>query len=546
MSRQSKSSKPAHDVIADRDVVMGDQINITYALKMEGFQPPPDLVQLRADYLDHLKRSYRALDFKGIPQLDALSRDLMLEEVYVPLVARPELPGGETWERRLAGRALDLAAVPEEALAAMGKAEAVTPVHVEEAMAKQKRVVVLGDPGSGKSTLLKHLARRLAGEDAAPLPILVPLNAYADALSRADRNVQHYLAEHFAGQAQGIAGLAPLFESAIAQGRAVILLDGLDEVQRDRAHLVNKVEAFAREAVKRGTLYLHADWHASHYLRLLLDELFGSERLLNEIAWVYHGPSPVRRAFNRKHDTILVYAKSAEYAFNADAVRVPYDASTVQTFASSRKAGFGKAPDLARGQVPEDWYFPVVARLHGERTGYPTQKPEALVERVVKASSNEGDVVADFFCGSGTLPVVAERLRRRWLACDASSRAIHTTTKRLLDTPGCAPFEVWSAAAHQQHDAQAEIDFQLQERTLQVELCDYQADVPDDLRPRVHSFADLWTIGRLAWAIAAARFAAGGNHSAAKRASSSRAPRFRWMAIGQRGLPFGSWMCWGM
>ena len=282
-----------------------------------------------------------------------------------------------------------------------------------------------------------------------------------------------------------------------------LLGDGYDDRWTDPdAYLTMMYERLwmMRELLsEHGTLYLHADWHASHYLRLLLDELFGSERLLNEIAWVYHGPSPVRRAFNRKHDTILVYAKSAEYAFNADAVRVPYDASTVQTFASSRKAGFGKTPDLARGQVPEDWwYFPVVARLHGERTGYPTQKPEALVERVVKASSNEGDVVADFFCGSGTLPVVAERLRRRWLACDASSRAIHTTTKRLLDTPGCAPFEVWSAAAHQQHDAQAEIDFQLQERTLQVELCDYQADVPDDLRPRVHSFADLvdyWEIG---------------------------------------------------
>jgi DNA modification methylase len=250
---------------------------------------------------------------------------------------------------------------------------------------------------------------------------------------------------------------------------------------------------------EHGTLYIHADWHASHYLRLLLDELYGPEHLLNEIAWVYHGPSPVRRAFNRKHDTILVYTQSDEYAFNADAVRVPYDVSTVQTFASSRKAGFGKTPDLARGKVPEDWwYFPVVARLHGERTGYPTQKPEALVERIIKASSNEGDTVADFVCGSGTLPVVAERLGRRWLACDASPRAIHTTTKRLLDTPGCAPFEVWSAATRQQHGARVEIDCRLGRRTLQVELRDYQADVPDDMRPRIRGFQDLvdyWEIG---------------------------------------------------
>lgn len=243
---------------------------------------------------------------------------------------------------------------------------------------------------------------------------------------------------------------------------------------------------------EHGTLYVHADWHASHYLRLLLDELLGAEHLLNEIAWVYHGPSPVRRAFNRKHDTILIYTKSDDYVFNADAVRVPYDVSTVQTFASSRKAGFGKVPDLARGKVPEDWwYFPVVARLHGERTGYPTQKPEALVERIIRASSNEGDLVADFFCGSGTLAAMAERLGRRWLACDASPRAVHTTTKRLLETPGCAPFEVWSAGVHQPHDAQVQVSCHLRGRTLQVELRDYQFDVPDDIRPRIHGFQDL-------------------------------------------------------
>jgi len=142
--------------------------------------------------------------------------------------------------------------------------------------------------------------------------------------------------------------------------------------------------------------------------------------------------------------------------------------------------------------VPEDWwYFPVVARLHGERTGYPTQKPEALVERIVKASSNAGDVVADFFCGSGTLPAVAERLGRAWLACDASPRAIHTATKRLLGVTGCAPFEVWSAS--QEHATHECVNVQLDHTgcTLQVTLRKYQAAVPDDLRVRVHSFEDL-------------------------------------------------------
>jgi DNA modification methylase len=183
-----------------------------------------------------------------------------------------------------------------------------------------------------------------------------------------------------------------------------------------------------------GTLYLHLDWHADAYARLLLDEIFGPDRLLNEIIWVYHGPSPIRSAFNRKHDTILVYTRGEKYTFNVDAVRQPYNPQTVKTFASSAKAGFGKVPDLERGKVPEDWwYFPVVARLHRQRSGYPTQKPEALLERIILASSNPGDLVADFFCGSGTAPLVAARLQRRFIASDVRFRAIHTTRVRLVE-----------------------------------------------------------------------------------------------------------------
>ncbi len=186
-----------------------------------------------------------------------------------------------------------------------------------------------------------------------------------------------------------------------------------------------------------GTLYLHLDWHADAYARLLLDEIFGPERLLNEIIWTYHGPSPIRSAFNRKHDTILAYTRSKEYLFNVDAVRQPYDPNTVKTFESSTKAGFGKVPDLERGKVPEDWwYFPVVARLHSERTGYPTQKPAALLERMIKASSNPGDLVADFFCGSGTAAVAAAGLGRNYIANDITRRAIHTAQTRLVSQTG--------------------------------------------------------------------------------------------------------------
>jgi DNA modification methylase len=207
--------------------------------------------------------------------------------------------------------------------------------------------------------------------------------------------------------------------------------DGLDSYLD---FLYQRLSIMYRLLAPNGTLYLHLDWHADSYARLLLDELFGADHLLNEIIWAYHGPSPIRRAFNRKHDTILAYVKGEEYTFNVDAVREPYNENTVKTFNSSTKAGFGKIPDLERGKVPEDWwYFPVIARLHRERTGYPTQKPIALLERIVLASSNPDDVVADFFCGSGTTPFVASKNGRRFIACDETFRALHTTRNRLTD-----------------------------------------------------------------------------------------------------------------
>ncbi|MFZ5910808.1 MAG: DNA-methyltransferase [Chloroflexota bacterium] len=212
------------------------------------------------------------------------------------------------------------------------------------------------------------------------------------------------------------------------------------------AFLYQRLALMVRLLAPHGTLYLHLDWHADAYARLLLDELLGAENLLNEIIWTYHGPSPIRRAFNRKHDTILAYVKGKDYTFNTDAVRAPYNPNTVKTFESSPKAGFGKVPDLKRGKVPEDWwYFPVVARLHNERSGYPTQKPQALLERILLASSNPGDLVGDFFCGSGTTPLAAATLGRRFIACDLTFRALHTTRSRLTVTG--APFTLERDAA---------------------------------------------------------------------------------------------------
>lgn len=213
-------------------------------------------------------------------------------------------------------------------------------------------------------------------------------------------------------------------------------LDSYLDFLYQRLHLIHRLLA------PNGTLYLHLDWHADAYARLLLDEIFGADHLLNEIIWTYHGPSPIRRAFNRKHDTILVYVKSEDYTFNVDAVREPYNENTVKTFHASPKAGFGKVPNLERGKVPEDWwYFPVVARLHNERTGYPTQKPVALLERIILASSSPGEIVADFFCGSGTTPFVAAKHGRNFIACDEMFHAIHTTRGRLTAFPSVFSLE---------------------------------------------------------------------------------------------------------
>ena len=209
--------------------------------------------------------------------------------------------------------------------------------------------------------------------------------------------------------------------------------------------------AYARDALTDdGTLYVHLDWHAVHYVKVLLDRLFGRERFLNEIIWCYHGPSPITSAFNRKHDTILVYTRSRGYYFDADAVRTPYNPTTVKTFRSSPRAGFGKTPDLQRGKVPEDWwYFPVVARLHRERVGYETQKPVSLLQRVISASSAAGDTVLDLFAGSGTTAIAAARLGRNAVLCDSNPVAVEKSLVRLGRLQPRPAVTLWRCADEQ-------------------------------------------------------------------------------------------------
>jgi site-specific DNA-methyltransferase (adenine-specific) len=150
-----------------------------------------------------------------------------------------------------------------------------------------------------------------------------------------------------------------------------------------------------------GSLYLHLDWHIVHYARLMLDSIFGEERFLNEIIWSYDYGGRARDKWARKHDNILWYAKGPRWTYNREEIdRVPYMAPSL--------VGAEKA---ARGKLPTDvWWMTIVPTNSKERTGYPTQKPLRLVERIVRASSKPGDLVADFFGGSGTTAVSAAKL----------------------------------------------------------------------------------------------------------------------------------------
>lgn len=175
---------------------------------------------------------------------------------------------------------------------------------------------------------------------------------------------------------------------------------------------------------KTGSIYVHCDWHASHYIKVEMDKIFGYENLQNEIIWSYRSGGGSKRRYGRKHDTLFWYTKSVNYYFNADEVRVPYDA----VIAESRTHLFHEKGKVS-GSV---WDISRPPNHAKEWIGYPTQKPEALIERIIRAHSREGDVVADFFCGGGTTPAVAQRLGRRWIACDQSRVAIAVTANRLI------------------------------------------------------------------------------------------------------------------
>ncbi len=188
-----------------------------------------------------------------------------------------------------------------------------------------------------------------------------------------------------------------------------------------------------------GSIYVHVDGRVSSYLKLLLDDIFGTDNLVNQIAWYYRRWNIAGNAFAKNWDIIFYYSKSkGKHIFNQQYIPK-----------SEKSSGGGKAwvsvigedgvrrsvltDEISKGvPMPDMWEISMINPVGNERVGYPTQKPEALLERIIKASSNKGDLIADFFCGSGTTAAVAEKINRKWIAADLGRFSIHTTRKRMI------------------------------------------------------------------------------------------------------------------
>jgi adenine-specific DNA-methyltransferase len=205
---------------------------------------------------------------------------------------------------------------------------------------------------------------------------------------------------------------------------------------------------------EKGSIFVHCDWHMSHFLRSILDERFGSNRFLNEIIWYYYNKfqGNVNR-FASNHDVILWYAKSANYQFKplkekraegkVKQIKRAWDKDVGKIVNVKGMDGKVIYQETDEKTIDDVWRLSMLQPADKtQNLGYPTQKPESILERIIGAASQPGDLVADFFCGSGTTLAVAEKMGRRWLGSDLGRYAIHTTRKRLLDIEHCQPFEI--------------------------------------------------------------------------------------------------------
>jgi len=239
-----------------------------------------------------------------------------------------------------------------------------------------------------------------------------------------------------------------------------------------------------------GSIYVHVDYRTSHFIRQLLDEIFGCDQFLSEITWALGAGARSSSYFSNKHNTIFLYANGGQHTFNIDGriMRKPYAKSTLdmhftnigedgRRYRIQIKNGKEYITYEDEGQVVDAVWTDIGAQratspIMPEYTGYPTQKPEALLERIITASSNPGDCIADFFVGSGTTMAVSEKLGRRWIGCDLSRYAIHTTRKRLMDIESCKPFEILNLGKYERQVWQG-VAFGKDKKEQQMAIFDY-------------------------------------------------------------------------
>lgn len=255
------------------------------------------------------------------------------------------------------------------------------------------------------------------------------------------------------GLAEILANEAGRFTAA-----SVELIKGLRSVlSKDSllAYLVSmtlRIAEIRRVLKPTGTFYLHCDPTASHYLKLVLDAIFGIEFFLNEIIWCYNVGGKSKRHWARKHDTLLFYAKAKDWFFDGFAVGIKRETGT-KSFGGiigTDEEGRRYQDKLAKSsgkyyryylddpKIPEDWWVGInsIQSQSAERLGYPTQKPEELLRRIIKASSREGELVLDAYCGCGTTVAVAQELNRKWIGIDITYQSVSLVLKRLEDTFG--------------------------------------------------------------------------------------------------------------
>ncbi len=234
---------------------------------------------------------------------------------------------------------------------------------------------------------------------------------------------------------------------------------------------------FMKDLLKQdGSIWIHLDWHASHYVKVILDEIFGEKNFINEIIWHYKSGGASKRSFAKKHDTLLFYSKSKDYYFKPMQEKSynrgfkPYRFNGVEEYRDE----LGWYTMVNRKDV---WLIDMVGRTSTERTGYVTQKPEALIERILESCTKKGDLCADFFGGSGTMAAAADRMGRRWISCDISKPAFMNSQKRLVRRGAC--FDVYEASGQSEGgviSAEAAVTSTglSDTKMLKVKLLDYQ------------------------------------------------------------------------